>query len=135
MREAQLVESTVGRDHVFVDPGAVLPGARRVAAGRDHALEGRVHRDRVGRLTLATSERPRHAQRSGSQDHARIGREPQDRVLVVPGEDALRVGGQQTLGREISAVGEQSVPVGDAGIGKGIGVDQSIDERTRGQAL
>ena len=55
-------------------------------------------------------EAARHVQLAGGQDQPRVGRVPEDRLpLVVPGEDAHRVGEQQALGGEVAADGEQAV--------------------------
>ena len=110
VRVAHRVQDEIRLRHLLGDPRAVLPGARRLLAGADHALEGRVVADVVGAVGHDAPERAPHVDAIDPQDAARIRRVPEDRQrLVVPGEDPRSVGEQEPLGREIAADREQPV--------------------------
>ena len=69
------------------------------------------------------------------QDEAGIGREPEDRRLVVPGKDALGVGREQALRREVAPVREQTVGVTLARIGKGEGPEFQLGHQRPGRPV
>ena len=121
MGEPELVERAVRRHHLGRDPGPVLIRSRCIPTGADHAGEVLIEGDLVGLRTLAFRQAPTDVQRLGSQHQARVGREPENRRLVVPGKDTLGVGGEQPLGCEIAAVGEQPSTIAVARIRKGVG--------------
>ena len=61
----------------------------------------------------------RHVELRGEQHAARVGRPPQrHRELVVPGEDAGAVGGEQPWDRQIAADRDQTFGVGATWVGK-----------------
>ena len=104
---AQLVQGHVRLEHVRRDPGAGTPVAPHLGAGSDHAREGGVQAQLEVSLPEPPPEAPRHVQPVRLDHHARVGGEPEDRRLLVPREDAERVGEQQPLARQVGADGEQ----------------------------
>ena len=121
MREPHLVQLRIGALHGWRDPSAAAIAARR-GATCDDGVEVTIGRD----LEVPSTKAPAHSARnmqpacarplprlavriSQGHDHARIRRPPQDRfrVAVEPGKDALRIGVDQALGRQVAADSHQ----------------------------
>ena len=110
VREPQAVEDLVGGDHLRGDPGAFLPRPVHRGAGFDDVPERGVEGDLVRPAAHRLGQAVRNVQVLGAQDHPGIGRVPEDReAVLVPGEDPLRVRGEQPLRPEVAADGEQPV--------------------------
>ena len=117
VRIAPPVQLAIRIDHLRRDPGAALPLPRRARARADDRAEVGVDArlERAGAHPLA--QRARHAELRDVQHHARIGAPPQDRLAVrVPRKDALAIGGDDALGRQVRAGGQQAVGLGERGL-------------------
>ena len=114
VREAQREERFVGRQHRRRDPGARRAVARAPTRSRGSRDRRRCRASpRSCRCAQRAREPARDVELGRQQQPARIGREPQDRLRVlVPGEDARGVGGEQARAREIAADGEQTARLG-----------------------
>ena len=75
-----------------------------------HLGEGRVHCHLEAARTQGARQPPGHMHPAGKEDHARVGRPPEDgRVLAVPGKNTAAVRRQKPFRAEIPAHGEQAV--------------------------
>ena len=122
MRKSHLVQPDVGADHLVGDPGAFLAGTPDGGAVPDDLGKGGVEPYFEQLLVDGPLQAAAYVQFIRPEHHARIGREPQERCfrVVGPGEDALGVGGEDALGVQVAAVGDQPFGVGLAGVGEGI---------------
>ena len=103
------VQPVVGVLHVFRDPGAVLARAG-LGTGLDDGLEVGVETDVEAPVAQHLAQAAVHAELVREQHHARVRAPPQDGLaLLVPGEDAAAVGGQQARLRQIAAHGQQAI--------------------------
>jgi hypothetical protein len=99
--------------HLRHDPGAVRAVAGRFRAVGDDLLEGRVQGETKTPLAQDALQTPGHMDARRLEDEPRIRTPPQDgRILGVPGENALGVGHEQPLGRQVPPDGQETVLVG-----------------------
>ena len=109
MGDAAAVQFEVGLLHRRGDPGAVGVAARG-GAGADHRGEVLVEGDREVAAAQGLAQAARDVQLFREQHHARVGRPPEERLSVlVPGEAAVPIGGQQALRAEVAAGRQQAV--------------------------
>ncbi len=102
-----LVQVNIGRDHLGHQPGAALAPIR--SAGVNHGDEITVQAEPEPAAIEDSPQRPGHVQVPWKQHQARIRRPPKNRLARrVPGKDAVAVGQQKPLHRQIAADGEQS---------------------------
>jgi len=110
---AEPMQGRVGGYHYGGDPGAALTGTRRAGAGIDHGLEGGVVREaeRGAGALVGFAERAGDVQRVEFENGA-VGRaDPGDGAEaagVRPGKNAVAVGGDETLGREMIVEGDEA---------------------------
>jgi hypothetical protein len=116
--EALGMEGHVGVDHGRGDPGALLIATRALCAGPDHGLEGGVEAHLGAALPQGAPQPSRHHQLAGPQHPARVRGEPEDRLLLVPGEDSGRVGLEEALGPQVPPDGQQTARLGLARVGE-----------------
>jgi hypothetical protein len=116
VRIAHAGAAAIAGDDVFRDPGAGAVLARR-GAGAHHGFEGAVEAHHPGAVLEARAldlaqgllEAVADLEAVGVQHHARIGAPPQDGLAFgEPGEDAVAVGLQQALRRQVGAGGKQA---------------------------
>ncbi len=119
MRVAGLEQAGVGRHHRRGNPGAACPLPWR-GAGAHHLGEGGVDTQLEAGVAHALGQRTGDAHLVRHQHHARVGTPPQDRLAgVEPGKDAVAVGIQQALRRQVAAHRQQAVGVGERGLDRG----------------
>ena len=112
MRVSRGMQRCIGIEHPAGDPGAALALARCLRAGSHHVAESLVEGEFKCAARQRAAQRAADMDGGGIEDEARIGRPPEDRVVVAePGKDTARIGGDQALDREIAADGKQAVRV------------------------
>src|SRR5512134_1868196 len=110
MGVTHFVECRIGFDHCRRDPGAAFRILRAGAGASDHYLaEAGVESDREMGATNRSVKTARNMQFHGEEDGTRVGRPPEDRlIVVVPGKDAVAVRLEQPLRLQIAADGEEA---------------------------
>ena len=105
--DAQAMQFAVGRDHVLIDPGAVLAGARDFGAATHHGLELAVERDRPALFAHRLAEAVGQAEIGRTHHEARVGAPPLHRLTGgIPREDPGPVGRDQMGCIELTSAGQ-----------------------------
>ena len=125
---SELVEARVGAEHIARDPRALLAWAWDGGAGFHDLCKRRVHADLIRPFAKSFAEGAIDTKLGGKEHHSWIWRIPKDRkILIIPRKDSVAVSEKQTLRTEISTDREQSILVGEAGVGKEEFVGQCVN--------
>src|SRR5437899_8541034 len=103
MRVAQAMQARVGFDYWPADPGPALAGPARGCAGANDPFELAIEAHLEPPIPERAAQAPVYPEPGRLEDHPWIRREPEDRLLVVPGEDPLGVRVEQGLRPEFPA--------------------------------
>src|SRR3569832_2509174 len=116
MRIAGIEQAAIGRNHRRRDPGAA--GLFAGFGARSHHVRKRgVDAHLETAISDAFGEGAGYADLVRHQYHARVGTPPQDRLTgVEPGEDAVTIGIQQAIYRQIAAHRQQAIGLTQRGL-------------------
>jgi len=105
MRVAAGMQRGVEAQDLGVDP-ALLASRRGRGAGLHHVDERHIGRDLEAIAAHGARQPLRHMERVQRKDAAPFGRDPEQLGVLAPfrhGEDALRIGAEQKIGRDVRA--------------------------------
>lgn len=99
--------------HLGHNPGALLLRPGGAGAGLNHPGKGLIHGHHIAAGLERTAEAAVEVQGFGKQHAARVRRPPENGAArTVPGENALRVGGDESLQAQVAAHSQQPVGLG-----------------------
>src|SRR4051794_33579749 len=111
MGVSQVVQSGIGVDHLWHNPGTALTLARLGTAAHN-ASEIRINPSLKASLIYHLTQRTWQFELRHKQDHARIRSPPQDRLAIaIPWENPVPICGKQPLGRKVFTCRKQAVRV------------------------